>query len=383
MIFKNVNPDLILRTYRKSNLNESDNNMTVKEKWISTIEGINDGDEKIISKIILHFKNLGNFISTMSKMGLIDYFDPFSNNLDEYQNEVFYAFYEQDNSFIWKIIDNYLSDVTKIDNDYYLDVTDFEDLSELFNYYRGDISQSAIEEILSGEYEMNYWGNVTDDEFRDVYQELTPEKKELVNNRIREEIKDETFEVTHHTPALFDEIAEKQGTESEIIITDEVITDLLEDEESIEYIISNKVDDIKSDLYMIYEGCYRDTLVDEWYNDFWDGLVGFAIDDKTPTWGTYQRETWDKEGKRVTKTYDVRKYKVTNCLRDVAVEFLTVNKEKTYSDNTFEYWGNYMGILKALINDGDRSHVSTPRLDDWPDSNKVSKCVNENIGDYF
>jgi hypothetical protein len=134
---------------------------------------------------------------------------------------------------------------------------------------------------------------------------------------------------------------------------------------------------------MIYEGCYRDTLVDEWYNDLWNELVGYAIDDKTPTWGTYQRETWDKEGKRVTKTYDVRKYKVTNCLRDVAVEFLTVNKEKTYSDNTFTWWGNYMGILKALINDGDRSHVSTPRLDDWPDSSKVSKCVNENIGDYF
>jgi hypothetical protein len=42
-----------------------------------------------------------------------------------------------------------------------------------------------------------------------------------------------------------------------------------------------------------------------------------------------------------------------------------------------------MGILKALVGDGDRDSLRVPRLDDWPDSRKVSKCVNEYIGDYF
>jgi hypothetical protein len=62
---------------------------------------------------------------------------------------------------------------------------------------------------------------------------------------------------------------------------------------------------------------------------------------------------------------------------------LVANKNKTYTDNTFEYWGSYMGILKALVGDGDRDSLRVPRLDDWPDSTKVSKCVNEYIGDYF
>ena len=49
------------------------------------------------------------------------------------------------------LIDRYLSDVTKIGDKFYID-TDYGDLSELFNTYRSDISQSTISEILSGDY---------------------------------------------------------------------------------------------------------------------------------------------------------------------------------------------------------------------------------------
>ena len=381
MEFKKINPDLILRIFDRRNLNESDED--IHDKWIKIINDINDGVIPVISKIELHFKNIYNFVRIMIKQGYGEYFDPFSDNLGDYQNEILYAFYENDTSFIWKIVDRYLSDVTKEGNDYYLDVRDFGDLADLFDTYRGDIGKGTISEILSGEYMMDYWGSVTDDVFRDVYQELTPEKKERVNNRIREEIEGSVFDVTHQTPSLFDDIAEEQGTEGEINITSDVVTRLLEDEESIEYIINNEVDESKSDMYMIYEGCYRDILVDEWYDDLWGELVGYVVDDKKPEWFTYKKETWDKEGKRVTRDYEGRRYKVTNCLRDVAVEFLTENKNKTYSDNTFEYWGSYLGILGCLVRDGDRDLLRTPSFDDWPDSDKVSKCVNENIGDYF
>ena len=376
MEFKKINPDLILRIFDRRNLNESDED--IHDKWIEIINDINDGVKSVISKIELHFKNIYNFVRIMIKQGYGEYFDPFSDNLGDYQNEIFYAFYESDTSFIWKIVDRYLSDVTKEGNDYYLDVRDFDDLSGLFNEYRSDISRGTISEILSGEYMMDYWGSVTDDVFRDVYQKLTPEKKERVNNRIREEIEGSVFDVTHRTPSLFDDIAEEQGTEGKINITSDVVTRLLEDEESIEYIMNNELDESKSDLYMIYEGCYRDILVDEWYDDLWGELVGYVVDDKTPKWFTYNKQTWDKEGEPVTKVYEGRRYKVTDCLYETAVDFLTENKNNTYSNNTFEYWGSYLGILGDV-----KELLRVPRLDDWPDSSKVSKCVNENIGDYF
>lgn len=365
------------------NLREENSDISRKQRYIDLIEEVNNGNDKVISRILTHFGEMYKFVVAMEKLGLLEYFDPFSDSIGDYQNEILYAFYENDNSFIWKIIDKYLSDVTKEGNDYYLDIRDFDNLADLFDTYRSDIGKGTISEILSGEYEMDYWGSVTDDVFMDVYQELTPEKKERVNNRIREEIDGSVFDVTYETPSLFDDIAEEQGTEGEINITSDVVTRLLEDEESIEYIMNNELDESKSNLYMIYEGCYRDILVDEWYNDLWDELVGYVIDDKNPEWFTYKKETWDEEGKRVTRDYEGRRYKVTNCLRDAAVDFLTENKNKTYSDNTFEYWGNYLGILECLVRDGDRDLLRAPRFDDWPDSDKVSKCVNENIGDYF
>ena len=379
MEFNNVNPDLILRTLRRKGLHESEENKSLKDKWIETIERVNDGDIKALSKITLHFKNLGNFISTMSNLGLINYFDPFSNNLEDYQNEIFYAFYKNDSSFIWKIINKYISDVTKIGDQYYVDV-DYNELSKLFDTYRSDISQSTISEILSGEYEMNSW-DTTDDEYRDIYEELIPEKKQLVDNKIREELKN--WGTIETGSELMEEIAEEQGRD-DVELTDEVINRLFYDEETMQILINSQLPDIRSDLYSIYNGCYTSTLLDEWHESLWNELEGFAIDTlEGRDEYTYQKDGWDIDGNRIERTYYGVRYLATKCLHDVAIEFLVANKNNTYSDNTFEYHGSYMNVLTALVGDGDRSELRVPRLDDWPDSTKVSKCVNEVIGDYF
>jgi hypothetical protein len=66
-----------------------------QSRYIKLIEKVNEGDEKIISTIILHFGDIGKFIAAMIKIGLIEYIDPFSYELSEYQNEIFYAFYKK------------------------------------------------------------------------------------------------------------------------------------------------------------------------------------------------------------------------------------------------------------------------------------------------
>jgi hypothetical protein len=178
-------------------------------------------------------------------------------------------------------------------------------------------------------------------------------------------------------------IAEEQGRD-DVELTDEVINRLFGDEDTMQFLINSKLPDIRNDLYSIYNHCYTGILVDEWYESLWNELEGFAIDSIEGREDyTYQKDAWDKDGNRIKKTYYGVRYPVTKCLHDVAVEYLVANKNHTYSDNTFEYWGSYMGILKAVVSDGDRDSLRVPRLDDWPDSRKVSKCVNENIGDYF
>jgi hypothetical protein len=350
-----------------------------QNRYIKLIEKVNEGDREVISRIIFHFGDISKFITAMIKIGLIEYIDPFSNDLSEYQNEVFYAFYQNDISFIWTLIDKYLSDVTKIGNQYYVDA-DYDDLARLFDTYRSDISQSTISEILSGEYDMDMW-DVTDDEYRDVYEELIPEKKQLVDDRIREELK--KWGTMETGSELMEEIAEEQGRD-DVELTDEVINRLFDDEDTMQFLINSQLPDIRSDLYSIYNGCYTGTLLDEWYESLWNELEGFVFDSiKDREDYSYQKETWDKDGNKIKKTYYGVRYPVTNCLRDVATEFLLANKNQTYTDNTFEYWGSYMSILTELIGYGDRDSLRVPRLDDWPDSRKVSKCVNESIGDYF
>ena len=322
---------------------------------------------------------LSNFLKLLGKNNLLTYIDPFSSDWGDYQNQLFYAFYQNDSSFIWKIVDKYLSDVTEIGGDYYYD-TSSDELAGFFNTnYRSEISSNAIESILGGEYDMNFW-DVTDNVYRDVYDELTPENKKLVNERIVKELKDmETIDT--HTE-LLEEIAEEQGRE-DVELTEEVISRILNDDDTIEYLINKEFDDIRSDLYNIYASCYEGILGGEWYDSLMDELTGFVIDNDKRDDYSYKKQVYDKEGKRVEKTFYGTRYKATNCIYDVVSEWLEENKNCEGYCDTIEYFGNYNNILSDLIGDGVRELLRVPGLDEYPDHRKVEKCVNGSIRDYF
>jgi len=370
----NVNPELVIKSFK---LNESEDNK--KNMWLDLIEQFNNGSSYDFEKIERHFKSISNFIKIIDKLGLINHIEPFGVDSD-YQNQVFYAFYQNDTSFVWKIVDKYLSDVTKIGDDYYYDTT-ADDLAGFFDTsYRSEISRNGIESILSGEYDMNFW-DVTDDVYRDVYDELTPENKKLVNERIVEELKNIKTIDTH--TELLEEIAEEQGRE-DVELTDEVISRILQDDDTIEYLINKELGDVRSDLYNIYASCYEGTLTDEWHDSLMSELVGFVIDDDKRDEYSYKREILDKEGNRVNRTFYGTRYKATNCIYDVVSEWLEENKdcEGGYCD-TIEYFGSYDRLLADLIDDGTRKSLRVPRLDEYADHRKVESCVNGGIRDYF
>jgi len=346
-----------------------------EEKFLDIINDIENGDLDVEV-----FGGIGKFLDIIKEEDMLHLINPDSQVWSDYQNQLFYAFYQNDSSFIWKIVDKYLSDVTEIGGDYYYD-TSSDELAGFFNTnYRSEISSNAIESILSGEYDMNFW-DVTDNVYRDVYDELTPENKKLVNERIVEELKDmETIDT--HT-GLLDIIANEQGRE-DVELTEEVISRILNDDGTIEYLINKKFDDIRSDLHGIYHGCYEGVLTDEWYESLMRELTGFVIDNDKRDEYSYKKQVWDKDSNRVEKTFYGTRYKATNCIYEVVSEWLEENKncEGGYCD-TIEYFGNYSRLLADLIDDGVRELLRVPRLDEYPDHRKVESCVNGNIGDYF
>lgn len=326
---------------------------------------------------------LENFINILSKKGWLHLINPFSTGAQDMQNSLFYAFYLNDRNFIWKIVDNFLSDVTKIDGEYYLDIEP-SDLAGFFRTYRSDISQDAIASIISGEHDFDSW-DVTDDEYRDVYENLKPEHKNTIKDIVRSELGNyDTLSIGYRSPELFEEIAEEQGTEGKINIDDSVINRLISDEDSMRYLINQELDDVRRELYNLYSMCYQDALHDEWYDSIMSELEGYIIDDRQFDEYTYKREAWDKDGKRITKTMYGKRYKATKCIYNIVTEWLDENKDKDgYNSNTIEYFGSLEGVLKDLIDYGSREELRVPRLDDYPDHREVEKCINDNFTSYF
>ena len=374
----------LLKFLRKKNIKEEEEQKPSKidEKLIGVIKKLNDGevDIEFINKFM---GGLDNFISLLQKRNLLYLIDPFNKSFEEIQNSLFYAFYENDKSFIWKLVDQYLSDVTKIGDEYYLDI-DPSDLAGLFRTSRSDISEKAIESIISGEDYFDSW-DVTDDEYGDVYQNLKREHRNTVNDKVRSELGNyDTLSIGYRTPELFDEIAEEQGTEGKINIDDLVINRLISDEQSMRYLINEELDDVRRELYSLYSMCYQDALQDEWYDSIMSELEGYIIDDRKFDDYTYKRETWDKDGNRITKTMYGKRYKATKCIYDIVSEWLTENKNNDgYGQSNLGYFGSLEAVLMDLVNYGNKEQLRVPRLDDYPDYRKIERCINDNFSSYF
>ena len=361
---------------KKLKENEEERKKSKKEeKLLDIINDIENGDLDIDS-----FGGVDNLLDIIKEEDMLHLINPDAQVWSDYQNQLFYVFYQKDKSFVWKIVDKYLSDVVKIGDDYYFDTSN-EDLAGFFDTnYRSEISRNGIESILSGEHDMNIW-DVTDNVYRDVYDELTPENKKLVNERIVEGLKD--MKTIDTKTELLEEIAQEQGR-GDVELTDEVISRILNDDDTIEYLINKESDDVGSDLYSLYSSCYEGILGDEWYDSLMSELVGFVIDNDKRDEYSYKKQVWDKDSNRVEKTFYGTRYKATNCIYDVVSEWLEENKncEGGYCD-TIEYFGSYDRLLADLIDDGARESLRVPRLDEYPDHRKVESCVNGNIGGYF
>jgi hypothetical protein len=376
----------LLKFLKKKSLKEEQEKTLSKndEKIINLIGSIENGEFEVgyLDKM---FGSLDNFINLLKKRNLLEYINPYDSAYEEIQNKLFYEIYFNDNNFVWELVDKFMSDAIKIGNDYYLQL-DEDDLSDFFETsWRNDVSKESIKQILSGEYNFDFW-DLDANEYEDVYDDLVPENKKIVDNVIVSELKNiKKLDVTSKTPSLIDKIALEQGNEGEIQLNDDVISRLMDDDECIEYLIMEEFpDDIKSNLYSLYSSCYSGTLYDEWYDDLMNELEGYIIDSRNAEDFSYEKETWDKEGKRIKKTFYARRYKATNCIYDIISGWLYDNKDKNgYSQNSLDYFGSIAQVLKDSTEYGSKDKLRVPNLSDYPDHTKVDNCMNENVGDYF
>lgn len=329
---------------------------------------------------------LANFISLLKKKGMLDKLDPFAESFEDIQNSLFYAFYKSDPNFIKKITDNFLSDISRVGDDYYFKA-DFNELASFYDTNRNTIDQDTIKSILSGGYDDTDRGYDTDDVYRDVYEEIDDYSRSVVDEFIVNELeamKVFKFSMYKKIPDLIEEIAEEQETEGEINLTNEVIVRLMVDADCLEFLINKQLSEVEGNLNSIFSVSYGDVLSSQWYNTLWNSLEGEVIDNRDGEEYAYDKAVWLKNNTRGTKRMFGKKYKVTKCIHTVIGSWLEMNKDKNgQSNNTIPYFGSYYNLIEDSMQYGPMSYLDISRLDEYPDYRELRKSMSSNVENYF
>jgi hypothetical protein len=318
------------------------------------LDRFNDGDDSFMS----YFNDDSElFFDILNKKNMLD-----EVNLDrlddEFQNKLI-KFFASDNIEKFNYwVQQFIGYISIENGKYYLTIEDRGDLSRLFCKGRNDISQDMIEQVLNGEYNADFYGldcNVYDDVIDNL------DKKNLIHlgNYIIKHL--DGVNIDPETE-LLENISQSQSHPEYAIINQENISEVINDKETMEFLLSDKLRELESELNSVYGNSYEHAYESELYDNIWDELQTYFVG--TGEWvrapGKYNRKT----------TVDALKIEIRDFIRDIIY----------YIDNTsasLAYYGSYIDILR------DRSDCLSVYSPDYPDSDDVTKNINEYLGDYI
>jgi hypothetical protein len=339
------------------------------EKLKEIIDEVNNGNWEEYSQ---YFNDdISLFIKIITRYNLLDELNPLSDSLGDYQNEILYELVNINpdkwyNFICEKLINN---DLTYFNNDWHLYLTDITDLSDLFySSSRRDYSARDAAKAILGEDSWDPYWDTTDDVYRDVVEVLNDENLKLLYDRMFTELNGKS--VSAETELLVD--LDTEGSE-EVVVTSDNFNQMFTDEETLEYLIKQECEDVKSELYSIHNGSYNNAYESELYSSVWNELTTFFSG--RPEWGNkpnpYQKDK---------KIYYLN-LKINDIRADID-KWLSETKTSRYSTDSLEYIGSYMGMLKEGMDQGIWEYLDF-RIPDYPDSSYVDKNINEMFGDYF
>ena len=327
------------------------------------IEMFNDGDTDFIKYI----GDVQTFFKILHRRGLLDELDPEGKLSNDYQNDLLLFYYENDKEKFWEYVLKFLGDVELVNGEPYLVVGNQGELAELFcDNRRNDLSKDTVEELLDGEYDSHGYGwsshDLTDNVYRDVIGELTKENLLYLKEYIIKSL--EGKQIEPYTD-LLEDYSKQQGHPEYVTIDQSNIDQVVDDEETMEELMGNELEELKSELYSIYANSYNSAYEDELYEDVWSELsTYFGKGEWVTRPHTYKKET------------EVQKFRapIHNFESNI---FDYLNENKGYTYGTLEYWGSYLSILK------DGMECLSVYPPDYPDSRKVDKNINMYFNDYI
>jgi len=319
---------------------------------------------------LAYFGDYKTFFRFLDKRGLLvgnddpsDDIDPRDDQGGEWANYLMLYLNEYHPEKYKEYIKLMLDDVQYIDEKPYI-VCDKEDLASLFcDNKREGLSRDTVEKILSGDGDMwdPFW-ETTGDVHRDVIEELTPENLKTLSEYIVTELKG--IKIFPETSEL-ELIASEQGHPEYLEINSENVMRIIEDEKSMNELLGDQLSDLRSDLYSVHNNAYNSAYESMVYNNVNSKLEEY-FDMHDAKWGTiphpFKKDTYIERWNAPIYNFDSN-----------IISYLEDNKNYG-SQGTLEYWGKYLDVLKAYLDD--REDCLDVSVSDYPDFREVDKNIN-------
>jgi len=313
-----------------------------------------------------YFNDYETFFNMLKKRGRMGDIDP--NNADnggDWQNEYLLWLYDNDKKNYYKWIQTLLNDVVIENGKAYLELSDRGDLARLFcKNDRNGLDRDTIESVLNGDNDWEPYWDTTDNVYRDVIEELTPENDKRLCEYIVDTLKGQ--QISTETEEL-ELIATEQGHPEYVEVNSENVKRIVDDEESMKELLNGPLDHLKSELYSIHSSSYNSAYEDDVYRSIWYELQDYVV-------GPGEWITKPHPYKKNTEI-QYNKLPLTAFEQDIN-DYLHNNKGYGNS-GTLEYHGSFISIMAE---DRDCLSVRTP---DYPDSRTVDKNINMYFKEYI
>jgi hypothetical protein len=336
-----------------------------QHKWLRLVDDFNDNEH---DQIINLFGDVESFFEVLKSKDLLHLIDPEADGNEEWINNWLLYLYNSDHKeSFYMYVTSYLGDVELKNGKFYLVLKSRDELSEIFcDSTRSGSSRDVAERILDedGEFYEAY-DNSTNDVYNDVIEELTPQNLQRLCDLVLFELKDVNVETKTE---LLENIAEEQNHPEYVIVDTNNVKQIVEDEETMNFLLKNYLGDIKSNLYSIHNNAFNGAYNDMLWEEVWNELSRYFIGK-----GEYvAKQVSSKDPQKTAQYFEIE-------IRDFEsniLEYLN-NNSKYGNTGTLYYQGNYTEVLKE---DFDCLRLGLP---DYPDFRKVDKYINEYFNDYL
>lgn len=332
-------------------------------KLSTILNYIEDGDYQSLDRFVDTYFN-GNYevlFNLLNKQNLLEKYSEF------FEEEMFtkwanYMYGEDPQYIIDFIVKTYFGDVIQGSDGYWMNI-DKEDLSNLFatGRWSNDGAKGVAKIILSDDI-FDFFNFV---DINNLYDEVI---SNLDKNNILK-LKESVFN-------------EVEGKEVEIdgetdIVTRDQIMEM--DENDLSDFIKENAPEVNSNLASLYNSSYESAYYDEVYDLVYRELKYFFGTENLFKDYTVTRKVLDKQTKTI-KEIEVPAYQV-NVTKILPTVIKNVLEWDGYdSDNDFEYYGNFEGLLNRWANEANPIDFHVPEYADW---NKVNENLNDMFNDYI